>query len=48
MYATTDQYYGSVPTNAERAASTWGETPANFDGQNTTGKKRKEEPKRTS
>jgi hypothetical protein len=42
------QYCGSAPTNAERAASKWEGTPANFDGQNTTEKKRKEEPKRTS
>jgi len=48
MCATTAHYYGSAPTSAERAASKWEETPANFDGQNTTEKKKKEEPKRTS
>jgi len=45
MCATTAQCCGSVPANAERAASKWEETPANFDGQSTTDEKRKEEPK---
>jgi hypothetical protein len=48
MCATTAQYYGSAQTSAERVVSKWEETPANFDGQNTTEKKKKEEPKRTS
>jgi hypothetical protein len=43
MCATTAHYSGSVQTSAEKAASKWEETPVNFDGQNITEKKKKEE-----
>jgi len=43
-FATTALSSGSAQASAEKAALTWEETPANYDGQNTMGKKRKGEP----